>query len=62
MSSAAERPVLLGRSIRLQQENFLDDLLDAGLLCGEVTLRVAAGHAEPSGQNSMGDAHAQRWR
>ena len=32
VSSAAKRPMLLGGSLRLQLENFLDDFLDVNLL------------------------------
>jgi len=50
MRSTGERPALLGGRIRLQQENFLDDLLDVRLLSGEAPLRGAFGHSEPAGQ------------
>jgi hypothetical protein len=54
MSPTAQRAVLLGSCIRLEQENFLNDLLDAGLFCAEIPLGVAAGHSEPSGQEQHG--------
>jgi hypothetical protein len=50
MNSPAQRPALLGGSSRLQQENFLDDLIDHSLLTGEAALSVASGHSETSGQ------------
>jgi hypothetical protein len=42
--------MLFGRSIRLQQENFFDNLLVAGLFCSEVPLAVVGSHSEASRQ------------
>jgi len=50
MCSTAQRPVLLGGSIRLHQEDFLDNLVDVRLFRTEASLSIASGHSEPSGQ------------
>lgn len=49
MSATAERPVLLGGGIRLNQETSLHDLLNVRPFPGKVPLSVAAGYSEPSG-------------
>jgi hypothetical protein len=56
MSSTAERPVLLGSSIRLHQKNFFDDPFDVRLFSNEVPLRVATRHTEASRNEQHGRA------
>src|SRR5260221_10253249 len=54
VSTTAERPVLLGGSIRLHQEYSLGDFFDDRLLPGEASFIVASGHSEPSVQVQNG--------
>jgi integrase/recombinase XerD len=47
VGSTAERPVLLGRSVRLHRQGFLDNLFDVGAFSGRAPFRIAAGYSEP---------------
>jgi hypothetical protein len=50
MGSARPRPLLFDRDIRLQLQNFLDNLVDNGGFGSQVPLGLVAGNPEPSGQ------------
>jgi hypothetical protein len=56
VGSTVKRAASFSGGIRLHQENFFRDLLDALLFCGEIPLRVASGHSERPGQKKHGCA------